>query len=216
MGQSAKTRRSHRSISTIAPKLSIFPTACGWFGIAGGDQTVLAAFVGHGSELDVREAAQRWLGESAVAGQTLVESDWYPDLRHRLERYCSGVRVDFDDVRLDLPAGTDFQRRVLAATRKTGYGRTITYGELAERAGRPRAARAVGTVMSSNRFPVLIPCHRVVASGGRLGGYTSPQGPCLKERLLEIEREGVAAHTAKPAIAPERRKAKRMASANTR
>ena len=64
---------------------------------------------------------------------------------------------------------------------------------VAERAGAPRAARAVGTVMSTNRFPILIPCHRVIAAAGKLGGYSAPQGLDLKARLLAMEAEGTGA-----------------------
>jgi methylated-DNA-[protein]-cysteine S-methyltransferase len=98
-----------------------------------------------------------------------------------------GEQCDFDDVLLELPVRTEFQQRILKVTRRIPYGRTMSYGELAERAGFPRAARAVGTVMSCNRFPIVVPCHRVVASGGKTGGYTSPQGVSLKLRLLALE-----------------------------
>jgi methylated-DNA-[protein]-cysteine S-methyltransferase len=72
--------------------------------------------------------------------------------------------------------------------REVGWGETVTYGELAEMAGRPRAARFVGNVMARNPIPILIPCHRVVAAGGRLGGYGAT-GTDTKRWLLE--REGV-------------------------
>jgi methylated-DNA-[protein]-cysteine S-methyltransferase len=68
----------------------------------------------------------------------------------------------------------------------------MSYGELAAKAGYPRAARAVGSVMSSNRFPIVIPCHRVVAAGEKPGGYTSPQGVGMKLRLLALEAGAAA------------------------
>ena len=94
-------------------------------------------------------------------------------------------------MQLAFPKLTAFQESVVLAIRAVGYGQTVSYGELAELAGYPRAARAVGTVMSTNPFPILIPCHRVVASGGKLGGYSAPQGLSLKESLLAMEAEGV-------------------------
>ena len=109
-------------------------------------------------------------------------------LRSRLQAYAEGEPVDFECFELELPERTPFRDKVLAATRRLGYGATTTYGDLARRVGHPRAARAVGTVMSSNRFPILIPCHRVLAAGGKLGGYTSPSGPDLKQRLLDMEQ----------------------------
>ncbi len=117
----------------------------------------------------------------------LCEDDWNADVRRRLERYCIGETVDFDDLPLDLPPGTEFQRRVLQVTRRIPYGKTMSYGTLASKAGYPRAARAVGSVMSANRFPIIVPCHRVVAAGGKAGGYTSPQGVSLKLQLLALE-----------------------------
>src|SRR5262249_32324655 len=115
------------------------------------------------------------------------EHDWHPELRRRLEQYCLGKPCDFDDIRLAPSRGTDFQKRVVSIVRRIPYGRTLSYGRLAEKAGFPRAARAVGTVMSSNRLPIVVPCHRIVAAGGKSGGYTSPQGVSLKLRLLAME-----------------------------
>jgi len=77
---------------------------------------------------------------------------------------------------------------VLAVTKRLKYGETTTYGQLARDVGHPGAARAVGTVMSTNKFPIIIPCHRVLAAGGKLGGYTSPAGTDLKQRLLDMEQ----------------------------
>jgi methylated-DNA-[protein]-cysteine S-methyltransferase len=129
--------------------------------------------------------------EAEPGNAELVERDWHPALRRRLEAFATGEPCDFDDVELALPSLTPFQQRVIAETRGVGYGQTLTYGELAARAGAPRAARAVGTVMSSNRLPILIPCHRIVASGGGLGGYSAPQGIDLKRRLLNLEAAAV-------------------------
>ena len=70
------------------------------------------------------------------------------------------------------------------------YGQVLTYGELAERAGSPRAARAVGNVMRTNRFPLIVPCHRVVGAAGALGGYSAPTGLKMKRRLLRLEAAG--------------------------
>lgn len=162
--------------------LSIFPSALGWFGLIGRDGVVRHVLVGHPSEKHVRKAAFQ------IGQIERDELDWHPALRERLVAYAVGERVVFDDFQLDVPTRTEFQSEVLLLTRKLGYGETTTYGDLARKASHPGAARAVGTVMSTNRFPILIPCHRVVAAGGKLGGYTSPRGTELKQRLLEMER----------------------------
>ena len=101
----------------------------------------------------------------------------------QIDAYFRGERKDFD-----LPlssAGTAFQRRVWMTLRKIPYGRTITYGELAKRVGKPTASRAVGAANGRNPLPIVVPCHRVIGSDGRLTGYYG--GTHLKEFLLKLE-----------------------------
>jgi methylated-DNA-[protein]-cysteine S-methyltransferase len=107
----------------------------------------------------------------------------------RLQRFAAGEADDFADVQVDLSELTEFQLKVVKACRKISAGQSRSYGDLAAIAGSPRAARAVGNVMRSNRYPLIVPCHRVIASNGKLCGFTCPQGLAMKERLLE--REGV-------------------------
>ncbi len=106
-------------------------------------------------------------------------------LAGRLRRYFAGSRDDFGDVELELEWCTPFQRRAVEALRSIAYGETATYGEVAALAGHPNAQRALGSVCGSNRFAILVPCHRVVAADG-LGSYGS-LGPGYKRRLLELE-----------------------------
>ena len=127
------------------------------------------------------------VGDLELRAATLDDGDWNPTVRRLFEAYAEGEIIDFVDVEVQLQAMTSFRQRIVAATRNLGYGMTASYGDLARRVGHPGAARAVGTVMSSNRFPILIPCHRVLAAGGKLGGYTSPAGTNLKQRLLDLE-----------------------------
>ena len=108
-------------------------------------------------------------------------------LVRRLQRFSDGARVDFSDVKLDLSHLTTFQQRVIQRCRAIPYGVTLSYGELARQAGSPRAARAIGNVMSTNRFPLVVPCHRVVGANGALGGYSAPNGLAVKVRLLRNE-----------------------------
>lgn len=105
-------------------------------------------------------------------------------VRRELDDYFEGRRREFD-VRLDLRAVGEFARAVLAELARVPYGQTTTYGTLAERTGRPRAARAVGTVMNRNPVPIVLPCHRVVGSTGSLVGYGG--GLERKEVLLRLE-----------------------------
>jgi len=106
-------------------------------------------------------------------------------LADRFAAYFAGSRDDFADVELELDWGTPFESALLAAARSIPYGETVTYGELAALAGRPRAARAAGSFCARNRFALVVPCHRVVGADG-LGGYGS-LGLGYKRRLLELE-----------------------------
>lgn len=106
-----------------------------------------------------------------------------PELRRQLAEYLRGERREFD---LPLaPRGTEFQRRVWSALQEIPYGETRSYAELAEAAGSPRGYRAVGQANGRNPLGVVIPCHRVIAADGGLGGYTG--GLERKRKLLELE-----------------------------
>jgi methylated-DNA-[protein]-cysteine S-methyltransferase len=108
--------------------------------------------------------------------------------RRQLERYFAGERTEFD---LPLaPEGTEFQRAVWAGLGTIGYGETLSYGELADRIGRPNAQRAVGLANGRNPIAVIVPCHRVIGADGSLTGYGG--GLDRKQRLLALE-QGVAA-----------------------
>ncbi len=108
----------------------------------------------------------------------------------RIRKHLSGELQDFRDVPVDLSVAAPFARRVLEAAREIPPGRTATYGELARSAGRSEAARAVGQIMGSNPIPLIIPCHRVVAAGGKSGGFSAYGGRLTKAKLLAIERAG--------------------------
>ena len=108
--------------------------------------------------------------------------------RHQIDEYFAGERREFD-----LPlavTGTEFQRRVWSELRRIPFGETISYSELAARIGRPSASRAVGTANGRNPLPVVVPCHRVIGSDGRLTGFGG--GLPTKQALLDLEREFLA------------------------
>ncbi|HZR67322.1 MAG TPA: methylated-DNA--[protein]-cysteine S-methyltransferase [Terriglobales bacterium] len=115
-----------------------------------------------------------WQEDSAALKETV----------RQLRAYFSGELKDFD---LPLaPQGTEFQQNVWAELCKIPYGETISYGELARRIGNPNASRAVGLANGSNPIPVIIPCHRVIGSNGKLTGYGG--GLPIKEKLLALEK----------------------------
>ena len=106
------------------------------------------------------------------------------EARRQLDEYFAGKRREFD-LDVDLGPAREFGRAVLEQLAQVPYGELTTYGRLAARAGKPRAARAVGTVMNRNPVPIVLPCHRVVGSTGSLVGYAG--GLDRKRTLLELE-----------------------------
>jgi len=150
----------------------------GWIALQTREDCVLRLSLGHDSPASA---------VAAVQGDDLCDpTPWEAALLERLQAYAEGSPDAFDDLHLDLSGRTEFQTKVLTACRQIPHGETVTYQELAGLAGSPRAYRAVGNVMASNRTPLLIPCHRVVARG-KLGGFTAPQGVSMKRRLLRLE-----------------------------
>ena len=132
-----------------------------------------------------------WLGDGRLVYHELPEARDSSGRRlahplvGRIDEYFRGKRVAFADVELDLDWCTPFQRAVAEVLRGIPYGETVTYGELAALAGYPNAQRAAGTFCAANRFPLVLPCHRVVSAAG-LGSYGS-LGIEYKRRLLSLE-----------------------------
>jgi methylated-DNA-[protein]-cysteine S-methyltransferase len=106
------------------------------------------------------------------------------EVRRELDEYFTGARDGFD-LPLDWSLSRGFARKVLRATARIGFGETSTYAAVAGKAGSPRAVRAAGNALGSNPIPVVVPCHRVLRTGGALGGYAG--GPERKEFLLRLE-----------------------------
>lgn len=118
----------------------------------------------------------------------------------QIRDYFEGRRQHFD-LPLDLDGSTEFQRSVWDHLLRVGHGRVTTYGELADEMGRPESARAVGQAVGANPVPVLIPCHRVVAADGRLGGFSG--GLAAKVALLGVEGVTVDGATEGSRVYPE-------------
>lgn len=127
--------------------------------------------------------------ERPAGGQTeAVPPAWVDEIIARVKRHLAGETQDFSDVRYDFSRVPDFVRAVLGATLEVKAGHTATYGELATAIGQPPAAsRAIGTALGSNPWPLLIPCHRIVAATGKMTGFSGPGGIATKVKLLAIE-----------------------------
>jgi methylated-DNA-[protein]-cysteine S-methyltransferase len=129
-----------------------------------------------------------------VGGKPVRSPDRLEDVAHQVTDYLVGARQSFD-LSVDLAGLTPFQQRVLQAVARVPRGKVATYAEIARRIDRPKAARAVGQALRRNPIPIVIPCHRVLASNGGLGGYTGRGGVRTKKQLLSLEgvELGVAA-----------------------
>ncbi len=109
-----------------------------------------------------------------------------------LQAYASGAPVNLDGLPLDLSGVPEFHCSVYAALREVPRGQTTTYGSLATQIGSPGAAQAIGQAMSRNPVPVVVPCHRVLAAGRKMGGFSAPGGTATKDTLLQLEGVRVA------------------------
>ena len=163
----------------------VFPSDLGWMALAWKANRVTRFTFGQPSA----SAALADLG--AANGSDSVPADdlpaWVAELVGRLQAYAAGSDESFGDVPLALDHLSEFQKRVVRACRSIRRGKVRTYGDLAATAGSPGAARAVGNVMAQNRYPIIVPCHRVVGSAGSLGGFSARDGISMKRRMLELE-----------------------------
>ncbi|HEV7278947.1 MAG TPA: MGMT family protein [Pirellulaceae bacterium] len=171
-------------------------TEFGWCGFRWESEALAAIVVGYETPA---EAARAALGEtfgdvdvrSELGTRRSIAKAGLPDaaalLAEAFTAYAEGEGILFPQVKLARVPSTSFAAAVLEGCLAIPYGEVRSYGELAAAAGSPRASRAVGNVMRTNRYPILIPCHRVVAAQGRLGGYSSPKGLDFKRRLLAME-----------------------------
>jgi methylated-DNA-[protein]-cysteine S-methyltransferase len=118
----------------------------------------------------------------------IEDAEPFADVIRQLDEYFAGDRQSFE-LALN-PSGTEFQKQVLDALRAIPYGETVSYKDIAERIGKPKAVRAVGAANGRNPIPIIIPCHRVIGSGGKLTGFGG--GLETKAALLRLEAEGAA------------------------
>jgi len=185
--------RSSSTAIELHTCISPFETRLSWMAIAWRDEVLVANVFGYPSRRLAELALARIPGmppsfcRVAAEGQASEMPPWASSLVERLRQFAAGEHADFTDVPLSLDHLTTFGARVISACRRIPWGQTRSYGELAAECGSPGAARAVGSVMAKNRYPLIVPCHRVLATGGDLGGYSAPDGLSMKRRLLAME-----------------------------
>jgi methylated-DNA-[protein]-cysteine S-methyltransferase len=171
---------------TPAARYTLFDTALGRCGIAWRQERIRAfALAADDDAATVAQLERRLPGCASAAPPEPVAA-----AIAAVQRLLAGEAADLTQVPVDLDGVPPFERSVYHALRAVPPGQTVTYGELAQRAGSPGAARAVGAAMGRNPVPVIIPCHRVLAGGGRSGGFSAPGGVTTKFRLLAIEQAG--------------------------
>ncbi len=172
-------------------QLAAFPSQLGWGAILATKDEIVQLVLGQASGAAALAAIDASLVEEATPRHT------WKELIRRLQGFARGRIVDFFDVPLAMTEFTPFQQMVIRECRQIPYGATLSYGELARRAGSPRAARAVGSTMARCRHSILVPCHRVITASGAPGGFGGAAGTAFKRRLLELEKRTLAAKQSK-------------------
>ena len=164
---------------------AIFETALGFAGIAWNDVGIARFQLPSASA----ETARRNLLRRMPGADAAETPRHIADAIAAVKRYFSGEKVDFSHLTIDLTEKDDLFREIYAAARRIGYGETTTYGGLAKAIGRSdwEAARDVGEAMAKNPVALIIPCHRVLAAGGKLGGFSAPGGAETKTKMLQLE-----------------------------
>jgi methylated-DNA-[protein]-cysteine S-methyltransferase len=181
-------------MSETAQRYDVFETAMGFCAIGWSDAGVT------GFQLPTKsgEAAERLMRRRAPNAEPGGRPDDVAAVVESAKRYFAGETIDFSSVHVDLAGQDAFRARIYEALRRVAWGHTTTYGALASEVGAGReAARDVGEAMAKNPAPLIIPCHRVLAAGGKIGGFSAPGGSTTKMRMLELE--GVRVEPPQPA-----------------
>jgi methylated-DNA-[protein]-cysteine S-methyltransferase len=177
-----------------AHRYLVFETAGGFCGIAWNDVGITRFQLPTGSA----EATERLLLRRLPDAQPGAPTPGVTEAVAAVTRYFAGNETDFAGFTLDLSEQDSFFKEIYAAARRVGWGRTTTYGTLAKELGAgPEAARDVGEAMAKNPVALFIPCHRVLAAGGKVGGFSAPGGAATKLRMLALE--GVDVEQFRPA-----------------
>jgi methylated-DNA-[protein]-cysteine S-methyltransferase len=176
-------------MDATAQRYFIFETAGGFCGIAWSNAGITRFQLPTASA----EATERLLRRRAAGAKPGTPTAEVLEAVAAVKRYFAGEETDFSDFKLDLGEQDAFFSQVYSAARRVGWGRTTTYGTLAKELGAgPEAARDVGQAMARNPVALIIPCHRVLAAGGKVGGFSAPGGSATKIRMLELEGVRVA------------------------
>jgi methylated-DNA-[protein]-cysteine S-methyltransferase len=162
---------------------SLFETAIGNCGIAWGERGIVGVQLPEAGESATRaRIRRRFPGATAATPPAEVRG-----AIRAITRLLRGEPADLSKITLDMEKVPPFHRRVYESARKIGPGKTAAYGDIAKAIGRPGSARAVGQALGRNPFAIVVPCHRILAAGGKLGGFSAEGGVTTKQRMLAIE-----------------------------
>jgi methylated-DNA-[protein]-cysteine S-methyltransferase len=177
---------------------ALFETPLGPCGIAWAERGITRIMLPEATADDTR----RRLAEHAADGTDAAPPRWVAAAMAAIARHLGGAAQDFTDVRLDVAGLPPFHARIYEELRRIPSGRTVGYGELAALAGSPKAFRAVGQAMAKNPFPIVVPCHRVLAAGGKTGGFSAYGGTDTKARILALEGVRIGPRSAQVSLFP--------------
>lgn len=173
--------------TTPAPETighAVFETAMGFMGFAWSAAGLTRLCLPERNRDAVERRLLRLAGDGGPSGPTPA---WTTGLIEAIKAYAAGEQVDFTAVPVDLTGVDDFRLAIYDAARKLAFGETTTYGELAKRAGHAGLPRETGAALGANPVPLVIPCHRILAAGGKIGGFSAPGGSTTKEKMLALE-----------------------------
>lgn len=163
-------------------KYCLIDTEIGTFGLGWTEKGIARASLPDSKAGVVAQRMAKYGSQSAAPEEEIAE------LVADIQAYGRGERIEFDDVPLDLDGQTEFNRRVYDDILRLRWGETTTYGEIARRLGDVALSRAVGAALGANPIPLIVPCHRVLGSNGKAGGFSAPGGAGAKMKMLAMEK----------------------------
>ena len=162
----------------------LFDTAVGPCGLAWNSAGLIQVQLPEASEA----ATEMRLGRITGATWTDKPPNNVSDCEDRMRAYFEGEAVAFTDIDIDMCRVNAFSAKVYSVLRDVGWGQTTSYGALARQIGAPHAARAIGAAMGKNPWPLVVPCHRVLAASGKIGGFSAYGGRATKRKMLQLEQ----------------------------